>query len=183
MRTRSALWWLGSNAFKCLQSKVDWPVVSETSEPSSLTRQSTHDFNDWPFLFVQRHETLVQLFTLEMMVEQLFLHCIVTAVNAWLNESLEILLTLSGITSGSMISALAVKELNAWRGERCSRLVAETVIKGQSGTRPAHLGKLACRNEGNGSQKEGAHYGWLVLEGTKRRKDRKVLVPEREAWG
>lgn len=89
------------------ESKVDWPVDWLTSELSTLTRQSTHDFNDWPFLFVQRHEILVQLFKLEMIVEQLLLH-------------------LSGMTSGSMISDLAVKELNAWRGERCSRLVAET---------------------------------------------------------
>lgn len=50
-------------------------MAVEVSELSTLTRQSTQDFNDWPFLFVQRHATLVQLFTLEMMVEQLLLHC------------------------------------------------------------------------------------------------------------
>jgi hypothetical protein len=49
-------------------------VAVEVEVPSSLTRQSTQVFNDWPFLFVQRHSTLAQLFTLETMVEQLLLH-------------------------------------------------------------------------------------------------------------
>lgn len=46
----------------------------EVSELSTLTRQLIHCSNDWPFLFVHRHSTLVQLFTLLMMVEQGLLH-------------------------------------------------------------------------------------------------------------
>lgn len=62
------------NGVKHLQSKVDWPLVVASVVPSTLMRQSTHCFSDWPFLFVQIHEILVQPFTLEMMVEQGFLH-------------------------------------------------------------------------------------------------------------
>lgn len=60
--------------------------------------------------------------------------------------------------SGSTISALVAKELNALKGERCSRLLAET--GGQRSTRSAleiSGEKLACRNESDRSQKEGAH--------------------------
>jgi len=109
------------------ESKVVWPVVPVTFEPSTLMRQSTHDFNDWPFLFVQRHETLAQLFTLAMIVEQLLLH-------------------LSGMRSGSTTSALAVKELNEGRGERCSRLVAETAAtKAMGAKRKARIMDGLCK--------------------------------------
>lgn len=45
-------------------------------ELSSLTRQLKQLLNDWAFLFVQRHSTLRQLFTLLTIGSQLFLHCV-----------------------------------------------------------------------------------------------------------
>lgn len=56
-----------------------------------------------------------------------------------------------------MISDLAVKELNAWRGERCSRLLAATEAGGQSGTPGKPEGELACRDKNDWGQKEGTH--------------------------
>jgi hypothetical protein len=107
----------------------------------TLTRQSAHTFNDWPFLFVQAHEALSQLSKVEAIVEQLLLHS-------------------SGTPSGLTNEFLAVKERSAWRGERCSRLVAETAATKAMGTK--RKARIMERNEtGEGLEGAGAgKRGW-----------------------
>ena len=91
------------------------------------------------------------------------------------------MLALLGMSFGSIISALAAKELNAWKGERCSRLLAETGVGGQSGATLEIWRGLSCRNEGDRGQKEGTHDGWF--QGTKGGKEGLKLLVERESGG